>query len=454
MITAAVTPSAGGVGLCHGRIVMTVHLVSSIETPDFGAETVRVGDLDGDGAPDLLFAQSVYGSREITCLTATDIHGRRLWQVGAPSAANGRVYSDLPVQVHDWDDDGANEVLYVRQAEYLEPVVYGEDRIRERAKRYGGDATLVVLDGRTGKEKAALAIPAPADDAIVFADLTGRGRRGDLVVKDRYWNLWGLSGEGRTLWHWPGPTGHYPAVADLDGDGRDEVFIGFALLDHDGRPIFQDPNRDASVHSDANSIARLPSGEWRLLFGNGGLHCRAVDGSELWHHPLHEAQHVVAGRYRTDSALQVAVIDRGFPRTPEGRPADLYLYDLETGRELWRRPQPAGCWGAECLDIRWTGAEDRREILVPPGMLQPDKVYDGDGNVLDEIEVPAAICSSYRDPVLMRDNPGGHLCSRADVWGDGREEIIQAGWKGLRIHANARARPVPALYNATAYHGM
>ena len=104
---------------------MTVRLVSSIEAPDFGAETVRVGDLNGDGSPDLLFVQSDYGSREIRCLTATTIHGERLWQAGEPSAANGRIYSDLPVQVYDWDDDGVNEVLYVRQATYAEPTNTG-----------------------------------------------------------------------------------------------------------------------------------------------------------------------------------------------------------------------------------------------------------------------------------------------------------------------------------------
>ena len=31
---------------------MSVHLVHALETPDFGAETVRSGDLNGDGAPD------------------------------------------------------------------------------------------------------------------------------------------------------------------------------------------------------------------------------------------------------------------------------------------------------------------------------------------------------------------------------------------------------------------
>lgn len=158
---------------------------------DFGAETLRIGDLNRDGAPDLLFVQSVYGTREITCLTGTTLSGEILWQNGEPAAGNGRIYSDLPVQVYDWDFDGQNEVLYVRQARYAEPPYEGG--VRERASRYEGDATMIILDGKTGKEEGNLALPAPADDCFLFADLTGRGRREDLVVKDRYWNMWGVA---------------------------------------------------------------------------------------------------------------------------------------------------------------------------------------------------------------------------------------------------------------------
>lgn len=432
---------------------MPVHVVSSIETGEFGAETVRIGDLNGDGAPDLLFVQSLYGSREICCLTAATILGEPLWQWGQASAGNGRVYSDLPVQIYDWDDDGVNEVLFVRQAAYAEPDQYrlGDSVIRERAKRYEGDATVIVLDGNTGREKRAFPIPAPADDSFLFADLTGRGRRADLVVKDRYWTMWGVSRDGEVLWRWDGSPGHYPAIADVDGDGCDEVFVGYALIDHDGRPLFQ--QEWGNSHQDAAYIARLPDGTWRLLFGNGGVHCLAVDGRELWHHPLREAQHVVAGKYRCDSPLQAAVIDRGYPRTPDGDPAHLYLYDLETGREIWRRRQPAGGWAAACLDIRWTGRNDRQEIMVyGRGAGQPVAIYDGDGNVLEELEVPQSLCSAYDSGEGV--TPGIHVCYRADVWGDSREEVILAGHRGLRILANSRPLPVPTLYNNTLYNGM
>lgn len=434
--------------------IQTVRAISGFDTEDFGSEVLRVGDLNGDGQTELVFVQSAFGPRTIECITATTLAGEVLWQVGRPSAANGRVYSDLPVQVYDWDDDGLDDVLYVRQAEYLEPVEYGDDRIREWARKYGGHATLVVLDGRTGREKTTIALPAPADDSLAFADLTGRGRPEDFIVKDRYWNMWGVARTGEVLWKYTGVVGHFPAVADLDSDGRDEVFIGYALIDHDGRVLFDLKADGSKTHSDANALCRTAGGEWRLLFGNHGAHCLDIHGREVWYKKLTEAQHVFAGRFRGAAGHQVAVIDRGFPRSKEGRPADLYLLDLETGEEIWRRAMPAGCWGAHAQIIRWSGREDRVEILVRRGMGEPDAIYDGDGNVVAEFPVPPEICSVYQDPTLKEPNSGIHYCYRADVWGDAREEVILCGWKGVRIHANGRSCSSYVMRNSTIYTGV
>jgi len=424
---------------------MSTHLVSVIDVKDFGAEQLRVGDLNGDGAPDLLFVQSVYGTREITCLTATTILGAVLWQVGTPSADNGRIYSDLPVQIYDWDGDGRNEVLYVRQARYVEPVIIGQD-IRERAARYEGDATIVVLDAATGREKTTFAIPAPADDCFLFADLTGRGRRQDFVVKDRYWNMWGVSSQGQVLWHWEGSTGHFPALGDVDGDGRDEVFVGFALIDHDGKVLFQtDPG---GTHQDAAYAVRLADGTWRLLFGNHGIHCLAGDGTELWSHPLKEAQHVVAGRFRHDSEVQFMSIDRGQPRGADRDPATLYLYDL-SGKEIWQRVQPQGSWAAVVVEMDWLGAGTPQTALVyGRGPEENAAIYDGSGNIVDRLQM------RYPPGVAENDRGATYYCTRADVWGDSRDEVIFFGPRGACIWANARPLALPTHYNNTLYPGM
>ncbi|MBI2298052.1 MAG: hypothetical protein HYU66_03715 [Armatimonadetes bacterium] len=424
---------------------MATHLVSCIDVRDFGSEMMHVGDLNGDGAPDLLFVQSIHPTREITCLTATDIFGKVLWQVGAPSLDNGRLYSDLPVQIYDWDGDGCNEVLYVTQAVYHEPYAAG-GWARERAGRYEGVATMHVLDAASGRERHTFPLPAPADDCFLFADLTGRGRRADLVVKDRYWTMWGVSHEGAVLWEWSGSPGHFPAVGDVDGDGCDEVFVGFALLDQDGREMFaQDP---AGAHQDAAYEVRLTSGEWRLLFGNHGLHCLDVSGRELWSKPLAEAQHVVAGRYRDDSEVQFLCIDRGQPRGAERDPATLYLYDPD-GAEIWRRTQPAGSWCAGVVAVHWAAPDGLQGGLVyARGPVEPVAIYDGDGNVVDSFQMQF---TPARDAA---DRARDLYVTRADVWGDGREEVILFGSRGCCVYANASAWQPATRYNNTLYPGM
>jgi hypothetical protein len=432
----------------------TVHLVSRIVGKEFLSETVRLGDLNGDGAPDVLFVQNLYGPRLITCLTATTITGQILWQTGTPSNANGRAYCDLPAQVYDWDRDGRNEVLYVQQAVYLDSPPPTASTIRERANRYEGNATMLVLEGATGREKARFPLPAPADDSFLFADLTGRGRREDLVVKDRYWNLWGVAHDATVLWHYAGSTGHYPAIADVDGDGRDEVFVGFALIDHNGKVLFQkDPG---GAHQDAVFLVKPADGKWRLLFGNGGIHCLGADGAELWRHPLGEAQHVVAGHFRTDSPLQFMVVDRT-PLPTHRRDANawaiLYLYDLE-GRELWRRQMEKGEWCIATRLIQWLGPGQPDCVLVygfsveRQGPPKAARIYNGQGEVVDYLPLQVAPLAGEQD--FYADCYG----MAADVWGDSRQEVILFGARGFCIYANARALDQPPLYNMTLYPGM
>jgi len=432
----------------------TVHLVRRIAGKDFLSETIRIGDLNGDGAPDILFVQNLYGPRIITCLTATTLSGDILWQTGAPSKDNGRAYCDLPVQIYDWDNDGTNEVLYVRQATYLDSPPATAANVRERAPRYEGSATRLVLDGRTGREKTHFPLPAPADDSFLFADLTGLGRREDLVVKDRYWNMWGIAHDAKVLWHYEGSTGHYPAIADVDDDGRDEVFVGYVLIDHVGKVLFQKDAKGA--HQDAAFIVKPPDSKWRLAFGNGGIHCLDRSGTVLWEHPLGEAQHVVAGRFRDDSPLQFMVVDRT-PVPTHRRDANawaiLYLYDLE-GRELWRRQMAKGEWCIATRLIDWLGAGKPECVLVygfsveRQGPPKPARIYDGKGEVLDELLLQVEGMPGEKE--FFFDGYG----MAADVWGDSRDEVILFGSRGFCVYANTRPLVKPSLYNMNLYPGM
>src|SRR5687767_12164091 len=97
--------------------VSTPRLLTKIEYGDYGSKYHRIGDLDGDGTPDLLLVQVTAPGGEdkaiITCLSAITIEGKRLWQVGKPDPKNIYFGGDFPVQIYDHDGDGANEVFYI-----------------------------------------------------------------------------------------------------------------------------------------------------------------------------------------------------------------------------------------------------------------------------------------------------------------------------------------------------
>ena len=200
--------------------------------------------------------------------------------------------------------------------------------------------------------------------------------------------------------------------------------------------------------SDYNNL-QMPDGAWRLLFGNGGIHCLTPDGSELWHHPLSEVQHVVAGRFRPDlGPIQFMVIDRGQTVDDSKRsPAKLYLYDLD-GREIWLREQPEGSWVAAIVGIDWSGKGYPHEVLVyNRGQGNPAAIYDGSGNIVDTVEM------RYLSENISEDQKT-YYCTRADVWGDSRQEVIFFGPRSACIYANARPMAIPTLYNNTLYPGM
>ena len=73
---------------------------------------------------------------------------------------------------------------------------------------------------------------------MVFCNLKGDDHPSEILVKDRYHNIYAYSHTGRLLWTVKDPggylTAHQPRPIDLDGDGSDEVVAGFAVLNSDG----------------------------------------------------------------------------------------------------------------------------------------------------------------------------------------------------------------------------
>ena len=203
--------------------------------PDYGGAWVVAGDLDGDGEVEIVCARNVDQNdvHYTSAVVAQRLDGGVLWRWGNPAVGRQKLHHDVACQIHDWDGDGRNEVILCHQ-----------------------DA-LVELDGVTGRERRRFPLPKDATDCLVFANLSGSRRPTDVLVKTRYTQIWAFNRDGQQLWTVEKPggylTAHQPVPVDLDGDGRDEVMAGYAMLNADGsvRWVFKAQQADqARGHAD------------------------------------------------------------------------------------------------------------------------------------------------------------------------------------------------------------
>jgi len=219
-----------------------------------------IGDLDGDRRYDFVLKQPgdnidpyvKYWKRSLDTykLEAYRHDGKLLWRHDLGWAIERGIWYS-PYLVWDFDGDGKAEVA-VKTGE-------GDPRDAE-GKVQSGPEYVTILDGRTGKPKA----QAPWPDRGMFPSYNYASRnqlgvayldgktpcliveRGtyNVIVVDAY-ELAG--GTLRKLWRWDnrrlprsywGQGAHWMHCADVDGDGRDEVLLGSAVLDDDGRELW------------------------------------------------------------------------------------------------------------------------------------------------------------------------------------------------------------------------
>lgn len=457
---------------------MSVKLVKSICVKGFGTGNLRTGDLSGNGTPDFLLTQNYQMNREITCLTAMDIDGNILWQYGEPGVGGAVSYSDIPVQIIDWDGDGKNEVLFVKQAIYKSAYMWqystgttifkdhitdadlrlNPDLATERASEYEGDATLIILEGATGKVKQEIAIPAPADDSFGFGYFDDSGLPG-IVVKDRYWNVWGLDHEGKILWHLAeedmldSHVAHFPVIGDIDGDGYDEVFITNTLIDQDGTILWKIPG--IPTHGDAGQVLEV-EGDRRIVTAADQARLIDAKGNVLWGYDAGHEQSIIAGKFSTDPAhgpYQFIGQDI-MPHISNWKDACAsYNLGVRGGKRftmyawngdiIWAWEEVGG---GSLRTIRWTGCGD--QFIHALGEAdetgcKPIAILDGERNVIDTVHLVDTEGNIVE---------GGSVYA-VDLLGDSRDELVVFNKDYLNIYINTKPYNQRRHYNFTHYNG-
>ena len=369
------------------------------------------GDLDGDGILDVAFKlDNGMGERlpdtgrwvEIEAMTS---YGKSLWrkQIMSHELAYGNP-NNVPMVVWDLDGDGKAEIIC---------------RLEENHQ-----AWLAVLDGMTGhvlrktpwREMATDFAKSSSRIHIAIAYLDGKSpsiitQTGlyENEILDAYDagvnNLWTF----RSFMETSGSGSHRIEVADVDGDGRDEIFDGTTLLGPDGKVRWSIYRQHPDIVQIKHILPNLPGRQ--VYFGvetteNAGAYVvDAKTGKILWKH-----NHDEDPTWTHSHVGWAADIWEGSPgmellNNRDGHIAkDLVL--LSADGKILMEPFPQD-WGP----ANWTGGAVR-DLISGDGT----KIGRFTGKDVETLAAPGP-----------SPHPGSACVMAGDILGDYRDEIVCKG---------------------------
>jgi rhamnogalacturonan endolyase len=446
------------------------------------AQKVAVADLDGDGKLDYLVKHPDFNvdpfamgqgywkpSPEPFKLDAYRHDGTFLWRHDmGPGIETGIWYS--PIVVYDLDGDGKAEV-YCKAG----PKDPAEIVRHERGMVTGGPEFLVKLDGATGRELARVPWPDRSgikdkgrDGELHDYNFTSRnllgiayldGRRPHLIVERGTYSLIKIRAydpELKLVWsvdtnneyaRWAGQGTHGMQVADIDGDGRDEVIIGSAALDHDGRPLWS----TGRGHPDACYVGHMDPARpgLQIYYGIEGRQARdgialvdARTGETIWGYP--------APTIHIHTSALVADIDPTRPGVEfyggEANGSQFWVYDAR-GNRIGDKPM-----GGLSAVAAWWGDEPGKFIVAgrkmfrfkPPTAAEvaaipaPPKASLAEFVQAMKEKGPAKVVVNDLWPGYVGETFGrieGSIVAITDCLGDWREELIVSLPGEIRIYS-------------------
>lgn len=412
-------------------------------TPDgvpytYSANDASVGDLDGDGEYEIVLKWDPSNSHDNAhkgytgnvYLDAYKLNGTFLWRIDlGVNIRAGAHYTQF--LVYDFDGDGMAEVA-CKTADGTKDgvgVVIGDGKVDYRngdGYILDGPEYLTVFEGATGRALATTDYHPPRGNVAAWGDAVGNrvdrflacvayvdGERPSLIMCRGYYTrtvlcaynwrhgsltrLWVFDSDDPGKSAYAGQGNHNLSVADVDGDGKDEIVYGSCVIDHDGTGLYC----TGLHHGDAMHVGDL----------NPTRH-----GLEVFQvHETPSAHGIEMHDARTGEVLWGV---RTYGDTGRGTAAD--IDPRYPGEECWAGGTLYNCWGEKISNkppsstnfaIWWDG-DLLRELLDKNRIDKWDYVNQETVNLFTAIE-----CSSNNG---TKATP----CLQADIFGDWREEVI------------------------------
>ena len=384
--------------------------------------------------PELDYYKTGFEDQDLYCMTLLDSEGNIRWQTGEPWALdrpfswNGH-WSEF-CDVVDLDDDGGLEIVTVHKDE------------------------LRIYEGATGELKRTRRLPNSGFNyaKAVRTDTSGRfhifTKSGTSSRTHSYGNpSLLLNADLETVWQQEvAGAGHRGDFADVDGDGLDELLIGFSLFDHDGTPLWSHDPLSEGDHLDDSAIADLDGdGHYEFALAHDG-HDAFVhndDGSVRARIGMAHCQNVLAGAFLADEpGLQLLFVDR---QTPAGT-REVALVDAN-GREIDRH-STIGYY----TPIDWPTDVGPTSFLRSERPPSPEGSHrlvwvDALGRELGRL----AVRESFYDHIVRHGldkasydratyHGAGHSPAVGDIDGDGEDEVLVTDRETVWVFKRPRGR--------------
>jgi hypothetical protein len=441
----------------------TVTVPAGTQTPPSGtltytynANDASVGDLDGDGQYEIVLKWDPSNSQDNanegltgpTIFDAYRLDGTLLWRINlGRNIRAGAHYS--PYLVYDFDGDGRAEVVM----KTADGTVDGQGNIIGNATAdfrdgYTGDSRwgriltgpefLTVFDGLTGAALSTIAYPLPRGSVSSWGDNYGNrvdrflagvayldGTYPSIVMTRGYYDKTMLAAydwrNGQLTQRWlfdstapgnsiyEGQGNHNLSVADVDGDGKDEIIYGAMSIDDDGTGLYS----TGLGHGDALHVSNFDP-------TNPGLEVYQV-------HEDPGSYGVAGGEFRDAMTGELIF---GIPATDDvGRGAAGDIWAGSPGAEMWAAGGGAtnalfgsagnniGRQPSSANFLVWWDADPVRELL--------DGQSSGTGAPrIDKYGLSSDTRLLTMNGALTNNGTKSNPSLSGDILGDWREEVI------------------------------